>query len=157
MRVPPTEKRGRVHTSSVSVALLEGVSKTEVEVDRNDVTEYITRGSGNGGQHRNKVETCVTLLHHPTGIKVMCQDSRKKTDNQKNAWKELLRRLSELEFSKNKQNQKQTRIDQIGHGGRGEKIRTYRCIDDVVIDHITGKRISIKDFERGKISKLHKQ
>jgi peptide chain release factor 1 len=154
MRVPPTEKRGRVHTSSVSVAVVNHI-ESNLDFNKSDVEVFYTRGSGSGGQHRNKVETCVNLHHIPSGIRVMNQDSRSKQKNEEKAWQELKRRIEEKEVQKNQTLTSSERKNQIGTGGRLKKRRTYRVTEGMVQDHITGKSIRIKDWERGKIQDLH--
>ena len=155
MRVPPTEKRGRVQTSSVSVAVVDHL-EVDVNIDKKEVKTTYSRGTGPGGQHKNKVETCVTLYHYPTGIRVMCQDSRSKLKNESMAWEELKKRVEEVETKKAKSKISNDRNSQIGMGGRLKKRRTYRVIDGTVEDHITKKSIRFKDWERGKVGKLHK-
>jgi len=154
MRVPPTEKRGRVHTSSVSVAVVNQLT-VDVSIDKSEVETFYTRGSGAGGQHRNKVETCVNLHHIPTGIRVMNQDTRSKHRNEERAWDELQNRLEEQQQQKNHTKTSKARKSQIGTGGRLKKRRTYRVTDGTVQDHQTGKSIRMKDWERGKVEKLH--
>lgn len=122
MRVPPTEKRGRVQTSSVSVAVVDELNVSTV-INKKDVEVFYTRGSGAGGQHRNKVETCVTLHHKPSGIRVMCQDSRSKIKNEEIAWTELKRRIDELETYKAESKISNDRKSQIGTGGRLKKTK----------------------------------
>ena len=154
MRVPPTEKRGRVHTSSVSVAVVDKLDDS-IDIQKSDVKTVYALGTGPGGQHRNKTETCVTLYHYPTQIRVMCQDSRSKHKNEAKAWEELTRRVQELKLQENKSKTYSDRNSQIGLGGRGEKRRTYRVTDGTIEDHITGNKMRLKDWEKGKVEKLH--
>ena len=154
MRVPPTEKRGRVQTSSVSVAVVDDVD-VDVSVNKRDVKTTYSKSSGSGGQRRDKTETCVTLYHYPTQIRVMCQDTPGKHKNEAKAWSELERRIAEKKSKDSKANQHSTRHDQIGKGGRAKKRRTYRVTDGAVQDHQTGKSIRLKDWEKGKVEKLH--
>lgn len=154
MRVPPTEKRGRVHTSSVSVAVVNQLT-LDVVIDKSEVEIHYSRGTGPGGQHKNKVETCVKLHHIPTGIRVMNQDTRSKSRNEERAWDELQKRLEEQQQAANNSKTSNARKSQIGTGGRLKKRRTYRVTDGTVQDHQTGKSIRMKDWERGKVEQLH--
>lgn len=154
MRVPPTERRGRVHTSSVSVAVVDDV-KADVSINKKDVKITYNRSSGPGGQRRDKTETCVTLYHYPTQIKIVCQKYSYRQKNEERAWELLKERvIKKRKENSDSQNHRQ-RENQIGIGGRLDKKRTYRVIDDIVIDHKTGKQISIKEWRKGKITKLH--
>lgn len=124
-------------------------------LDKNDVTKRYTKGSGAGGQHRNKVETAVVLTHNPTGVTVKCEEQRSQQQNEERAWEMLEKRLEAIDRRKNHQKKNTKRIKQIGTGLRGDKIRTYRVKDDLVIDHRSNKKIRLKDITRGKINKLH--
>jgi peptide chain release factor 1 len=153
-RVSPTEKRGRTHTSSVTVALIPE-EEYNFKLNRQEVDRKYTRSSGKGGQHRNKVETCVVLTHKPTGIQVRIGNNRERHRNEELAWEEMERRLKEIYFSEKKGEEIGNRLKQIGKGGRSDKRRTYRVKDDIVVDHITNKKTSLKKILRGNIELLH--
>lgn len=144
-RVPPTEKKGRRQTSIVTVAVT--VPATEALVSKlnmAEVTIMTKRGSGPGGQHRNKTESCVVARHNPTGLTATI-DGREQHANKRLALKVLAARLQELEMS-----QKHTQIcdakrQQVGNGGRADKIRTYNFIDSRAVDHRTGVKTSKVD------------
>ena len=129
-------------------------SKSEYVIDEQDVKKIYTRGSGPGGQHRNKVETCVVLTHIPTNISARI-DGRKRSHNEKEAWKILDQRVSEYYNGILDNNVVENRRSQIGTGSRGDKTRTYNTKNDKVVDHITGKKCSFKKFMKGKIELLH--
>lgn len=152
-RVPPTERKGRVHTSSITVALLEENDYKEVDIHPSEYRLETTRGTGNGGQHKNTTDSCVVVTHHATGIKVV-RDGRDQHKNKEDALKELKKRVNEFYRTGHTEDIVEERRDQIGKGDRGDKRRTYRVKDGVVIDHITNKTANIKDIYRGKIQLL---
>ena len=152
-RVPPTEKKGRVHTSSITVALMEENDYKEVELYSNEYRLETTRGTGNGGQKRNKTESCVVVTHIATGIKVR-RDSRSQLQNKEAAIAELTERVNNFYRTGHNSLTVENRNEQIGEGGRADKRRTYRVKDDLVVDHITNKTASLKDILRGKINLL---
>lgn len=134
-RIPATEKSGRIHTSTATVAILPQVKNIEIEIKTEDLEETFFRSSGPGGQNVQKVETAVRIIHKPTGIVVTCQSERQQKQNREKA----------LEFLKNKilnQKQEETagrtekeRRDQIGRAERSEKVRTYNFPQDRITDH----------------------
>jgi len=152
-RVPPTERKGRVHTSSITVAILEVNDYKEVDLFPSEYSLETTRGSGNGGQHKNTTDSCVVVTHYATGIKVV-RDGRNQHKNKEDALKELTRRVNNYYRTGHDEEVVEERREQIGKGDRGDKRRTYRVKDAQVIDHITGKTASLKDILRGKINLL---
>ncbi len=152
-RVPPTERKGRVHTSSITVALLEENDYKEIELHPSEYRLETTRGTGPGGQHKNTTDSCVVVSHQATGIKVV-RDGRDQHKNKEDALKELKRRVNEFYRTGHSEEIVEERRDQIGKGDRGDKRRTYRVKDGTVIDHLTNKIASIKDIYRGKIDLL---
>lgn len=148
-RVSPTEKRGRVHTSTITVATLKEPTATQVRIDDRDLEFSTTRGSGPGGQNRNKVESCVIVKHKPSGLTVRCETERSQHQNKASALSLLRARLWEQEQTKQFSQRADARKQQVGSGQRGDKRRTIRCQDDQVNDHVTGKHWTWKDYERG--------
>lgn len=147
-RVPPTERRGRVQTSTVTVAVLPLNDSVIADVNPRDVEITTTRGSGPGGQHRNVTESCVLAKHRPTGISVRI-DGRSQHQNRAVALGVLAARIAELRKSEANQGRNDSRRDQIGTGMRSEKIRTYRTKDNTVTDHRSGCRWRLSDWLRG--------
>jgi peptide chain release factor 1 len=125
----------------------------EVEIHPNEYRLETTRGTGNGGQKRNKTESCVVVTHIATGIKVR-RDSRSQFQNKEAAIAELTERVNNFYRTGHDSLTVENRNDQIGKGERGDKRRTYRVKDGIVIDHITNKTANIKDILRGKIQLL---
>jgi peptide chain release factor 1 len=148
-RIPPNEKRGRVHTSTVTVAILPEPPDTKVELREDDLDETFMRGSGAGGQHRNKTDSAVRLLHKPTGLVVRCEAERDRSQNRRVARLVLRARLWELEQTKASGARANDRRQQVGSGMRGDKRRTIRAQDGQVTDHLTGKTWRYKDYIRG--------
>lgn len=155
-RVSPTEKRGRVHTSSVTVAVLDLSIKTNTLYDLIDDAHFryeYYKSSGPGGQHRNKVTSAVRCIHIPTGLKQE-RTSKCQHTNKKNAKEGLIQLLQDESNNHHQSVTNTSRQVMIGSGLRGDKKRTYRFQDDVVIDHITGKRGSCKLMMKGNLDKL---
>ena len=148
-RIPPNEKRGRIHTSTVTVAVLREPSPTEVVVHDCDVDWQACRGSGAGGQARNKTSNAVQLWHRQTGIMVRCEAERSQPQNRATAMALLRARLLEAKENAAQGSEAATRKAQLGCGARGDKRRTVREQDDQVHDHITGRRWRLKDYMRG--------
>lgn len=149
-RVSPTEKRGRVHTSSITVTILEDKQYKEVEVRHDEVRIERTRGTGNGGQRKNRRDTCIVMTHYATGIKVV-RDGTHQNKNLQDAFKEMTKRVNHFYKTGHIQSEIDERNEQFGDG---LKRRSYRVKDGLVKDHITGKSAKLKDILRGKIELL---
>lgn len=153
-RVPRTEKRGRVHTSTVTVAVLQQPRGGLLNIDPRDLEESFTRGSGKGGQHRNKTDTCVILLHRPSGLRVRVDGGRKQHVNRQTAMELLQAKLEARARERGHAARNAERSRQLGSGMRGDKVRTVALQRDVVTDHRTGRKISAKDYLRGRLHGL---
>ncbi len=134
-RVPETESQGRIHTSTVTVAVLAEADEVELEINPTDIKTDVFRASGAGGQHINKTESAVRLTHLPTGLVVECQDERSQFKNKDKAMKILRSRL--FDMLQQEQNDKiaSERKTQVGTGDRSERIRTYNYPQGRLTDH----------------------
>lgn len=153
-RVSPTEKRGRVHTSTITVAVMDAMCAPQIELHDSDLVVTKYRGSGKGGQHRNKTDSAVRLLHKPSGIIVCSEQERSQHKNMAIARAELKRRLETAQLSKVKTQHKADRHAQVGSGMRGDKRRTIRMQDDTVTDHQSGKTCRASDYLKGRLELL---
>ncbi|MFM2331086.1 MAG: peptide chain release factor 1, peptide chain release factor 1 [Candidatus Parcubacteria bacterium] len=134
-RVPLTEKSGRIHTSTASIAVLPIRSKSKYEINPTDIEMEFSRSGGAGGQNVNKVETAVRLIHVPTGIDVRSSSERSQKANRDKAMQILSAKLEQLQEEKEAKEHAANRKAQIGTGDRSEKIRTYNYLQDRVTDH----------------------
>lgn len=141
-RVPETESQGRIHTSTVTVAVLAEVDDIEIDIPDSDIEIDVFKSAGAGGQNVQKNMTAVRIHHKPTGIIVACQDERSQLQNRLRAMSVLKARLFEMEQEKRQNELDATRRSQIGTGERSEKIRTYNYPQSRVTDH----RINISSY-----------
>ena len=137
-RVPETESGGRVHTSTVTVAVLPEMETADVQLNPADIEMQVFRSSGAGGQHVNKTSSAVRLIHRPTGTVVECQQERSQFQNRDKAMRLLASRLYETEQEKILGEYTQQRRSQVGSGMRNERIRTYNFPQGRVTDHRIG-------------------
>jgi len=134
-RVPETEKSGRTHTSTASVAILPVRKKRTIEIDPSNIEMDFARSGGKGGQNVNKVETAVRLTHTPSGIVVRASEERTQRANRERAWRILEAKLQEWENEQKDAATTQERAAQVGTQDRSEKIRTYNIPQDRITDH----------------------
>lgn len=143
-RVPATEASGRIHTSTVTVAVLPEVEDVEVDFNPKDIRIDTYAASGPGGQHVNKTESAIRVTHFPTGIVVTCQDEKSQHKNKEKALKVMKARLFEHEKTKQNESIASNRKSQVGSGERSEKIRTYNFPQSRVTDHrVNGRNFNI--------------
>lgn len=128
-------------------------NEQETRLDLSQVDMFTARGSGNGGQHRNKTDSCVTLIDRKTGVKVRI-DGRSQHQNKRKAFDILEERLASSAHAEEAARVSKMKAEQAGSGMRGDKVRTYREQDDTVSDHRTGQKARLKDVLAGKLEKL---
>lgn len=155
-RVPPTEKKGRVHTSTITVAVMDGSAQADPKLFMRRDEDFhfeIFKSTGPGGQHRNKTSTGVKCWHLPTGHKQ--ERTTKSQHNNKVAAKAaLIQMLDDMAQGQVDSEKSSARKSQVGSGMRGDKRRTYRTQDDTVVDHVTGKSHRFKKVMKGEINRL---
>ena len=154
-RVPETETQGRIHTSTVTVAVLPEAEEVEIEINPADLKFETCKSSGAGGQHINKTESAVRILHIPTGTVVECQEERSQFKNRDKAMKMLRAILYDRKQREQSDKIAQDRRDQVGTGDRSEKIRTYNYPQSRVTDHRIKMTIhSLDDFLNGNMGEM---
>ncbi len=154
-RVPETETQGRIHTSTVTVAVLPEAEDVEVEINPADLQIDTFRASGAGGQHINKTESAIRITHIPTGVVVECQDERSQYKNKDKAMKVLKSRLLEAKMQEQNDEMAQKRKSQVGTGDRSERIRTYNYPQGRMTDHRIGLTLyRLEDILNGDIDEV---
>jgi len=153
-RVPPTERKGRVHTSTVTVAVIDRDAEIgSATINHRDLKIEWYSGTGAGGQYRNKHQNSCRITHIPTGT-IAKSECRSRTNSLNEAMAEIQRRVDEMTQRQYNKDIATDRRQQVGSGMRGDKIRTYRFQDDVVQDHITGQKSSVRRVLNGNFDLL---
>ena len=154
-RVPATEKAGRTHTSTASVAIMPIYKRTTIVINPSDLEIETSRSGGAGGQNVNKVETAVRIIHKPTGMDVRCTSERSQVQNREKAMMLLTSRLQQAQDEREARERAADRKQQVGTGDRSEKIRTYNFPQDRVTDHrIKQSWSNIEGIMQGRIGPI---
>ncbi len=154
-RIPKTEKGGRIHTSTATVAVLPKVPPTEMEIDPKDFKVDTFRASSHGGQHVQKVETAVRITHLPTGTIATCQDERSQVQNRRKAMEILRSKLYQMMQKQQKSSVDELRRKQVKSAERAEKIRTWNFPNNKVTDHrLNIKVIGVEEILDGNLNNL---
>lgn len=151
-RKPPNERKDKTHSSTITVAVFnEGISGIAQAVRESDCEVSTCRGSGPGGQKRNKTESAVQIKHIPTGLIVRCETERSQGQNKATAMALLTARIQAKEMNKANEATRQDRLKQIGSGERSDKIRTVQVQNGQVVNHLTGKKAPVERYMKGDI------
>jgi peptide chain release factor 1 len=154
-RVPPNEKKGRVHTSTVTVCCLDVPEERDMPLDDRDLRWTFCRSGGKGGQHVNRTDSAVQLMHVPTGVMVRCESERSQTQNKITARMLLQARLAETKRSGDAKDRSALRKALVGVGARGDKVISIALQRDQVVHHVTGKRMSATRYLQGHVDEIH--
>lgn len=149
-RIPPTERRGRVHTSTVTVAAFQLNDTQPLRLLDRDIDIRATRDSGPGGQHRNKTDSCIVMRHRPTGIEAKAA-TKSQHRNRVMARQMLEARVAAYHTEREHASEAASRRQMVGSGMRGDKVRTYRERDDQVTDHRSGAKLRLQDVLNGRL------
>ncbi len=154
-RVPETESQGRIQTSTATVAVLPEAEDIEIEINPADIIMESCKSSGAGGQHVNKTESAVRLIHKPTGIVIECQEERSQFKNRDKAMKMLKTKLYDMKLTEQNERIASDRKNQVGTGDRSERIRTYNYPQGRITDHRIGLTLfSLESFLNGNIGAM---
>jgi peptide chain release factor 1 len=149
-RIPPTEKRGRVQSSTITIAVLdEAVAELPLVIPEHELEWSTCRSSGDGGQHLQKTDSAVQVKHVPTGMLVRSEQGRSQHKNRELALERLRAKLADAQRTAAHAARDAERRGQVGSGMRGDKRRTIRVQDDSVVDHLTGRTWRYRDYVRG--------
>lgn len=148
-RIPPTEKRGRVQSSTITIAIMHEPDPHQFKLEDRDLEWKTTRGSGAGGQHRNVTDSCVQVKHLPTGLMVRCESERSQLQNKATAIALLRAKLAGQAEADRTAKVASSRKAQVGSGERSDKRRTVRQQDNQVNDHVTGRFWRYDDYVKG--------
>ena len=155
-RVPQTESQGRIHTSAATVAVLPEAEDVDVEVRQEDLRIDTMRASGAGGQHVNKTESAVRIVHIPTDTMVVCMDEKSQHKNKASAMRVLRTKLFELERSRLHEERAADRKSQVGSGERSQRVRTYNFPQNRCSDHRLGQNFSLEQVMAGRLEPILK-
>lgn len=154
-RTPPTDKHGKRHSSTVTVSVSTGAPATRVALREEELEESFCRGSGAGGQNRNKRDTCCVLRHAPTGLTIR-EEKRTQESNRRLARERMAAALKERADRAGQAARAASLRDQRGSGERSDKVRTYQLHRDLAVDHRNGRECRWSDLERGRLDLLRR-
>lgn len=150
-RVPPNERKDKTHSSTVTVAVIRAVPQSQFSLLESDLEYTTCRGSGPGGQKRNKTESAVQVKHKPTGLFVRCDSERSQGQNKESAKALLAARVKAIQDAKANRKSVDDRRQQIGSGERSDKIRTVQMQNGQVVNHATGRKAPVERYLKGDI------